>query len=200
MGGITSHYEPGEAAIRAILAGSDQILLSTDTDAAVEGRPRRREVGPDLRGAHRRERQAHPRRQEAPEPLRQGRPVRREDREDRRHAARTRRSRPRSRAARMTLVREKAGALPFRKDAKLLSLVVADEPTLNGPAGRPRQRRSRRASPAVKTRAPRHALDARGGEGRRRGREGRRRRPRVALREGALRARARSPSPTRRSP
>ncbi len=35
----------------------------------------------------------------------------------------------------MTLVREQAGALPLRKEAKLLSLVVADEPTLNGPAG-----------------------------------------------------------------
>src|SRR5512141_26618 len=32
MGGITSHYEAGEAAILAILAGSDQILLSSDTD------------------------------------------------------------------------------------------------------------------------------------------------------------------------
>jgi beta-N-acetylhexosaminidase len=35
----------------------------------------------------------------------------------------------------MTLVREKAGALPLGKDVRLLSVVVADEPTLTGPAG-----------------------------------------------------------------
>ena len=34
----------------------------------------------------------------------------------------------------MTLVRESAGALPLRREAKILSLVAADEPTLNGPA------------------------------------------------------------------
>ena len=35
MGGITSHFTAGEAAVRAILAGADQILLSADTDAAI---------------------------------------------------------------------------------------------------------------------------------------------------------------------
>jgi beta-N-acetylhexosaminidase len=35
MGGIVIHYEPGDAAVRAILAGEDQILLSPDTDAAI---------------------------------------------------------------------------------------------------------------------------------------------------------------------
>ena len=35
----------------------------------------------------------------------------------------------------LTLVREQPDALPLRKGAKLLSLVVADEATLNGPAG-----------------------------------------------------------------
>lgn len=35
MGGITDHFDPGEAAVRAILAGADQVLKSTDTDAAL---------------------------------------------------------------------------------------------------------------------------------------------------------------------
>jgi beta-N-acetylhexosaminidase len=35
----------------------------------------------------------------------------------------------------LTIVREEPGALPLRKGAKLLSLVVADEASLNGPTG-----------------------------------------------------------------
>jgi beta-N-acetylhexosaminidase len=37
MGGIVDHFDPGEAAIRAILAGSDQVIKSPDTDAAIAG-------------------------------------------------------------------------------------------------------------------------------------------------------------------
>jgi beta-N-acetylhexosaminidase len=35
MGGLAAHFDPGEAAIRAIEAGEDQILYSADTDAAI---------------------------------------------------------------------------------------------------------------------------------------------------------------------
>jgi hypothetical protein len=35
MGGIVVHYEAGDAAIRALLAGNDQVLLSEDTDKAI---------------------------------------------------------------------------------------------------------------------------------------------------------------------
>src|SRR6266849_1717565 len=35
MGGLTEHFDPGEAAVRAIEAGEDQILLSPNTDAAI---------------------------------------------------------------------------------------------------------------------------------------------------------------------
>lgn len=35
MGGLAAHFDAGEAAIRAIEAGEDQILYSTDTDAAI---------------------------------------------------------------------------------------------------------------------------------------------------------------------
>jgi beta-glucosidase-like glycosyl hydrolase len=37
MGGIVDHFDPGEAAVRAILAGADQVLKSPDTDAAIAG-------------------------------------------------------------------------------------------------------------------------------------------------------------------
>jgi beta-N-acetylhexosaminidase len=35
MGGLAAHFDPGEAAVRAIEAGIDQILFSADTDAAI---------------------------------------------------------------------------------------------------------------------------------------------------------------------
>ncbi|HEU5251298.1 MAG TPA: glycoside hydrolase family 3 N-terminal domain-containing protein, partial [Thermoanaerobaculia bacterium] len=37
MGGIVDHFDPGEAAVRAILAGADQVIKSPDTDAAIAG-------------------------------------------------------------------------------------------------------------------------------------------------------------------
>ena len=35
MGGLTEHFDPGEAAIRAIEAGEDQIMMSPNVDAAI---------------------------------------------------------------------------------------------------------------------------------------------------------------------
>jgi beta-N-acetylhexosaminidase len=35
MGGVVDHYDPGEAAIRAIEAGNDMVLMSPDIDAAI---------------------------------------------------------------------------------------------------------------------------------------------------------------------
>ena len=35
MGGLAAHFDPGEAAVRALEAGEDQILFSADTDAAI---------------------------------------------------------------------------------------------------------------------------------------------------------------------
>ena len=35
MGGLAAHFDPGEAAVRALEAGCDQILYSPDTDAAI---------------------------------------------------------------------------------------------------------------------------------------------------------------------
>ncbi|HEX2060621.1 MAG TPA: glycoside hydrolase family 3 N-terminal domain-containing protein, partial [Thermoanaerobaculia bacterium] len=35
MGGLAAHFDPGEAAVRALEAGVDQVLFSPDTDAAI---------------------------------------------------------------------------------------------------------------------------------------------------------------------
>lgn len=45
MGGIVDHFDPAEAAVRAVLAGADQLLKSIDTDAAVAGVRRAVEMG-----------------------------------------------------------------------------------------------------------------------------------------------------------
>ena len=45
MGGITDHYEAGEAAVRSILAGADQVLKSPNVEAAIAGVRRAVEAG-----------------------------------------------------------------------------------------------------------------------------------------------------------
>jgi len=134
MGGITSYYEPGEAAIRAILAGADQILLSGDTDAAIKAVVEAVRSGriPEARLDESVARILEVKKRlglyDAGVPAlgKIATVVGTRAHEDL-EAEIARRS--------MTLVREEAGVLPLRKDRKLLSLVVADEPTLNGPAG-----------------------------------------------------------------
>jgi beta-glucosidase-like glycosyl hydrolase len=37
MGGLAAHFDPAEAAVRAVEAGVDQVLFSADTDAAIAG-------------------------------------------------------------------------------------------------------------------------------------------------------------------
>ncbi len=133
MGGITYYFEPGEAAVRAILAGADQILLSSDTDAAIKAVMAATKSG---RITETRLDESVTRILDVKKRLNlydKGIPfvgkiatiVGTRPHEEL-EAEIARRS--------MTLAREQAGALPFRKEAKLLSLVVADEPTLNGPA------------------------------------------------------------------
>jgi beta-N-acetylhexosaminidase len=134
MGGITSHYEPGEAAILAILAGSDQILMSSDTDAAVKavlaavksGRISEARIDESVKRVLDVKKRLNLYDKGSPFVGRISKIVGTQAHVDL-DAEIARRS--------MTLVREKSGVLPFRRDAKLLSLVVADEPTLNGPAG-----------------------------------------------------------------
>ena len=45
MGGITDHFEAGEAAVRSILAGADQVLKSANADAAIAGVKRAVQTG-----------------------------------------------------------------------------------------------------------------------------------------------------------
>ena len=134
MGGIMSHFAAGEAAVRAILAGSDQVLMSADTDAAIVA----------VRAAVASGRITEARLDESVKRILDvkkklklyedripfvGRLARIVDTPavQALEAEIARRS--------LTLVRERAGVLPLQRRAKLLSLVIADEATLNGPAG-----------------------------------------------------------------
>ncbi|MEO8586145.1 MAG: glycoside hydrolase family 3 N-terminal domain-containing protein [Acidobacteriota bacterium] len=134
MGAITSHYEAGEAAIRAILAGADQILISNDTDAAIgavlaavkAGRITEKRIDESVKRILDLKQRLNLYDKGVPfvgkiativdTPAVQAL-----------EAEIARRS--------LTLVREEQGALPLQKGAKLLSLVVADEASLNGPTG-----------------------------------------------------------------
>jgi beta-N-acetylhexosaminidase len=134
MGGITSHFEAGEAAVRAILAGADQILLSSDTDSAIAA----------VREAVKSGRIPESRLDESVSRILEGKKKLKlyENRipfvgglakvvdtppAQALEAEVARRS--------LTLVREQQGALPLARGAKLLSLVVADDVSRNGPAG-----------------------------------------------------------------
>ncbi len=134
MGAITSHFEAGEAAIRAILAGADQVLISNDTDAAIVA----------VRNAVKSGRITEARLDESVTRILDWKKKLKlyESRIpfvgdlakivdtpaiQALEAEIARRS--------ITLVREEGGALPLRKGAKLLSLVIADEASLNGPTG-----------------------------------------------------------------
>ena len=126
MGGIVDHYDAGEAAVRAILAGADQVLKSPDVGAAIAGV--RRAVGSgrvppsrlDDAVAHVLAAKA---RFGAPQadPERIFRVV---DRPEHRAVAEeiARRS--------LTLVREEPGALPIARGRRVAHVVVTDQPRL----------------------------------------------------------------------
>jgi beta-N-acetylhexosaminidase len=122
MGGIVDHFDPGEAAVRAILAGADEVLKSTDTDAAIAGVRRAVESGRisrerlDLSVRRLLEAKA---RVGVPEPDTE-RIFRVVDSPDHRAVAEeiARRS--------VTLVRERPGLLPLGRKVKAYELVVAD--------------------------------------------------------------------------
>ncbi len=124
MGGITDHFDPGEAAVRAILAGADQVLKSPDLDAAIAGvrravasgrisRSRLDDAVSHVLAAKKRVRQGVA----TPESI-----FRTVDRPEHRAVAQeiARRS--------ITLVREEPGALPLRRDARLAHVIVSDLP------------------------------------------------------------------------
>ncbi len=124
MGGLTEHFDPGEAAVRAIEAGEDQILLSPNTDAAIaavkaavksgrisEGRidqsVRRILAAKEFAGVSRFE----------PERI-----FRTVDSQEHRDLANEIARRA------VTLVREQRGVLPLRRDQRVLLVVISDVP------------------------------------------------------------------------
>jgi beta-N-acetylhexosaminidase len=129
MGGIVDHFDPGEAAVRAILAGADQVLKSSDTDAAIAGV--RRAVADGRIPAERLDRSvatilAAKRRFPAaiPELETAFRVV---DRPEHRALAEEIARRA------VTLVREAPGALPLARSSRVVHVVVSDVPVANPP-------------------------------------------------------------------
>jgi beta-N-acetylhexosaminidase len=134
MGGITSHFTAGEAAVRAILAGADQILLSADTDSAIAAV---REAVRSGRIPEKRIDESVTRILDCKKKLKlydkripfvgglakvvDTPPAQALDAEIAQRS--------------LTLVREQSDALPFRKGTRLLSVVVADEASRSGPGG-----------------------------------------------------------------
>jgi len=129
MGGIVDHYDPGEAAVRAILAGADQVIKSADTDAAIAGV--RRAVAEGRISANRLDRSVarileakrrFPAATADPEAA-----FRVVDSPGHRAAAEEIARRA------VTLVRESPGALPLRRETRVVHVVVNDVAGLNPP-------------------------------------------------------------------
>ncbi len=122
MGGIVDHFDPGEAAVRAILAGADQVLKSTDTDAAIAGVRRAVETGRISR-----ERLELSVRHILAAKARVGAPATDPDRIFRVVDSPAHRAVAEEIARRsLTLVREGPGALPLDPRGRLLHVLVSD--------------------------------------------------------------------------
>lgn len=129
MGAIVDHFDAGEAAVRAILAGADQVPKSADTDAAIAAV--KHAVGTGRISVERLDRSvarilAAKRRFPAPRP----------DPEEAYRVV----DRPEHRALAdeiaqraVTLVREAAGALPLAPTARVVHVVVNDVPSPTAP-------------------------------------------------------------------
>lgn len=128
MGALVDHYDAGETAVRAILAGADQIVKSPDTDAAIAAV--KRAVSSGRISGERLDRAAGrvlAAKRWAGSPAATPRRLFREiDSPEHRALAEeiARRS--------LTLVREEPGALPLRSDLRLLSITVTDAPERTG--------------------------------------------------------------------
>ncbi|MEO8348222.1 MAG: glycoside hydrolase family 3 protein, partial [Acidobacteriota bacterium] len=129
MGAIVDHFDPGEAAVLAILAGADQIPKSPDTDAAIAGVRRAVQTGrisadrldrsvARILAAKRRFPAAYPDPEDA---------YRIVDRPQHRALAEEIARRA------LTLVREAPGALPLTPSTRVVHLVVNDVPAATAP-------------------------------------------------------------------
>ena len=129
MGGITEHFDAGEAAIRAIEAGQDQILMSPNVDAAIAavrsavmtGRLSEARIDQSVRRILAAKAFA-------------GAPVGTADEIFQGIDTKEHRELAASIARRaLTLVREQAGALPIRKSARVMIVSVSDFPEIGSP-------------------------------------------------------------------
>ncbi len=129
MGGLTEHFDAGEAAIRGIEAGEDQILMSPDADAAIaavkaavkSGRLTEARIDESVR------RILEAKAFVAATPAPPGQIFRTVDAQEHHDLAATIARRA------ITLVREEPGALPLKKDVKVSLVVVSEFPETTNP-------------------------------------------------------------------
>ena len=129
MGGITEHFDAGEAAIRAIEAGQDQILMSPNVDAAIKA----------VKAAVASGRLSEARIDESVRRILDakafaGAPVGTPDEIFRGLDTKEHRDLAANIARRaLTLVREANGALPVKKNARVVIVTVSDFPEVVSP-------------------------------------------------------------------
>jgi beta-N-acetylhexosaminidase len=147
MGGIVDYFDPGEAAVRAVLAGADQVIKSPDTDAAIAGV--RRAVAEGRISAERLDRSVErilevKRRFSAaiPDPEAAFRVV---DSPEHREVAEEIARRA------VTLVREGPGALPLARGTRVVHVVVNDVAGSNAPGADLARALTARLDPAAET-------------------------------------------------
>jgi beta-N-acetylhexosaminidase len=127
MGGLIEHFDPGEAAVRAIEAGEDQILLSPNVDIAVaavkaairSGRLSESRIDESVRRILAAKQFAVA---SSPDPDSIFKIV---DSQEHRDLANEIAMRA------LTLVREQSGVLPLRRDSKITLIIVSDFPDVN---------------------------------------------------------------------
>ena len=124
MGGLVDHFTPGEAAVRAIEAGADLLPKSPDTDDAIRGVREAVRTGriSEARIDRSVERILLAKSRVAPTPYDMNAIFRGLDPPSNRAVAQEIATRA------VTLVREGAGALPIRAEARVVELVVSDFP------------------------------------------------------------------------
>ena len=131
MGSLVAHYDPGDAAVRAIEAGTDLILKSSNTDAAIaavkeavrSGRLTEARIDESVR-----------RILEAKEKVRTNVATDAEIFTDVDNAAHRRVAADIAGKA-ITLVREEDGVLPLKPESRLVYVGISDFPELTSPAG-----------------------------------------------------------------
>ncbi len=129
MGGITEHYDAGEAAIRAIEAGQDQILMSPNIDAAIaavkaavrSGRLSQERIDASVRRILAAKASVSAPAASADEIFRTV------DTAEHRELAASIAKRA------LTLLREQSGVLPLKQERKVLILQVSDFPEVAAP-------------------------------------------------------------------